>query len=327
MHELIESEKDARRLVDAQNLYVIRQKESEIGQLEFAQTKREQQLKDQVKLRNFLFLIIGLCIIVVALTYYLYVLNQRANKSLRVANAQVSHQNEKLQQLNATKDKFFSIIGHDLRGPLNSLTSFSGLLMNHTDSLSKEEIQTVAKDLDKSIKNLFVLLENLLEWSRAQAGVTEFRPDLFDLVALIDDNKALLKNQAQQKNITLVNRPMQPVTIKAHKQSINTVVRNLVSNAIKFTPPGGTITIDVQPGKSEVLVTVADTGVGIPKDVLQQLFRLDTKHSTRGTANEKGTGLGLILSKEFVERNGGSIGVSSEEGKGSTFYFTIPIVP
>lgn len=325
MHELIESDKDARRLVEAQNLYVIRQKESEINQLESVQTQREQQLAAQVKLRNFLFLIIGLGIIVVALILYLYLLNQRANNRLKAANAQVGHQNEKLQELNATKDKFFSIIGHDLKGPLNSLTSFSGLLMNHTDSLSKEEIQMVAKDLDKSLKNLFALLENLLEWSRAQTGGIEFTPEPFDLTALIEDNKTLLKNQAQQKNITLVSQQTQPLAVNAHKHSINTVVRNLVSNAIKFTPAGGTVTIDAQPGKGEVLVTVADTGVGIPKEVQQKLFRLDTKHSTKGTADEKGTGLGLILCKEFVERNGGSIGVSSEEGKGSTFYFTIPV--
>lgn len=325
MHELIESEKDARQLVEAQSLYIINQKESEINQLEDISTQRAEQLKAQMKLRNFLFLIIGLAIIIVVLIFYLYILNRQATRKLRAANAQVQQQNEKLQEVNAAKDKFFSIIGHDLKGPLNSLTSFSGLLMNHTDSLSKEEIRMVAKDLDKSLKNLFALLENLLEWSRAQTGGIEFTPEIFDLNTVVEENKALLQAQASQKEIEIQFEHNGPLSVNAHKHSVNTVVRNLMSNAIKFTKPGGTVTVSAQAGKGEVLVAVADTGVGIPSEVKNKLFRLDTKHSTKGTADEKGTGLGLILCKEFIEKNGGSIGVDSEEGKGSTFYFTIPL--
>jgi signal transduction histidine kinase len=325
IHDFIQNDRDERQLVETQNRYVIEQKESAIDQLESIRAQREEQIEAQVKLRNFLFLIIGLGAIIVVLIFYFYLLNRRSNRRLKVANEKVQQQNEQLQDLNATKDKFFSIIGHDLKGPLNSLTSFSGLLINHTDSLSKDEIKMLAKDLDKSLKNLFALLENLLEWSRAQTGSIEFKPEPFDLNMLLEENKELLKAQAQNKKINLVHNDLTGLPIKAHKHSVNTVIRNLIANAIKFTPPGGTVTISAQSAKEEVLVSVADTGVGIPAAVLEKLFRIDTKHSTKGTADEKGTGLGLILCKEFIEKNGGTIGVQSEEGKGSTFYFTLPL--
>jgi signal transduction histidine kinase len=326
LHELIQNEKNEHQLVETQNRYEIKKKESAIGQLESIRRQREGQIAEQVKLRNFLFLIIGLGAIIAVLIFYLYILNKRSNRRLKEANARVQQQNQELQDLNATKDKFFSIIGHDLKGPLNSLTSFSSLLINHTDSLTKDEIKMLASDLDKSLKNLFALLENLLEWSRAQTGGIEFKPETFDLNALMEENKELLKTQAQNKNIEIDHQNNQtPLTIKAHKHSVNTVLRNLIANAIKFTPQGGRVIIAAQPGKDEVFVSVADTGVGIPASVVQKLFRIDTKHSTKGTADEKGTGLGLILCKEFIEKNGGTIGVQSEEGKGSTFYFTLPV--
>jgi signal transduction histidine kinase len=264
-------------------------------------------------------------VIVVLLVLYLYIVKRRANKILEVANARVQQQNGQLQDLNATKDKFFSIISHDLKGPLNSLTSFSSLLINHTDSLSKDEIRMLAKDLDKSLKNLFALLENLLEWSRSQTGNIEFKPEVFDLNVLLEQNKGLLQTQALNKKIQIENRSAGDVAVKAHKHSVNTVVRNLISNAIKFTPEGGTITLEAVGGQNgDLMVSVKDTGVGMGPEVIQKLFRLDTKHTTKGTADEKGTGLGLILCKDFIEKNGGRIWVESTPGKGSVFYFSLP---
>jgi signal transduction histidine kinase len=236
----------------------------------------------------------------------------------------VQQQNTELQELNATKDKFFSIISHDLKGPLNSLTSFSGLLINHTDSLSKDEIRLLAKDLDKSLKNLFALLENLLEWSRSQTGNIEFNPEPFDVGTLLQVNTDLLNAQAKNKNISIINSNDKAVAVNAHKHSINTVIRNLVSNAVKFTPPGGTITLGLNQGIDKITISVADTGVGMGPEIIEKLFRIDTKHSTRGTADEKGTGLGLILCKDFIEKNGGKIWVESVVGKGTIFYFTLP---
>jgi signal transduction histidine kinase len=266
-----------------------------------------------------------LIVTILLLTVFLYLSKRRSNKQLKTSNAIIQAQNIQLQDLNATKDKFFSIIGHDVKGPLNSLSSFAGLLINHTDKLSKEDIQMLAKDLDKSLKNLFALLENLLEWSRSQTGNIEFNPEPFDLTAVLTENKALLEAQAANKKIQILQPHTTPLHIQAHRHSITTVVRNLLSNAIKFTPEGGTITLAIVPNASTVTVSIKDTGVGMSPEVIEKLFRIDTKHSTKGTADEKGTGLGLILCKDFIDKNGGNLGVTSEVDKGSTFYFTLPL--
>lgn len=324
IEEMIQSEMNERQLAETQKRYLLERSESQIEKLDAIRVQREKELLDQMRIRNFLFVIIGLGVVIVGLGFYLYLQKQQSNKLLKTVNTKVQQQNTALQELNATKDKFFSIISHDLKGPLNSLTSFSRLLINHSESLSKEEIQMLAKDLDKSLKNLFALLENLLEWSRSQTGNIEFKPEVFSITDTLVLNRDLLTAQAQNKGITLIVEPREEILINAHKNSIETVVRNLISNSIKFTPSGGTITVDAKRMNGQVLVSVVDTGVGMGPEILGKLFRIDTKHSTRGTADEKGTGLGLILCKDFVEKNGGEIGVTSELGKGSRFYFTIP---
>ncbi|MBT1705042.1 ATP-binding protein [Chryseosolibacter indicus] len=324
LNELISLEKDAKQVDETQNKHTLNQKESVIARLENIRTQSERKIAAQKELQKLLFTILGLGTIIVVLILVSYILQRRSNKKLQAANKTVQEQNLQLQELNATKDKFFSIISHDLKGPLNSFTSFSGLLINHTDSLSKDEIRMLAKDLDKSLKNLFDLLENLLEWSRSQTGNIEFKPEPFDLNQLLEGNRQLLAAQAQNKKITLVNSNLNPLNVDLHKHSINTVIRNLTSNAIKFTPEGGTITLSARENTNEFIISVTDTGVGMSKDILNKLFRIDTKHSTKGTADEKGTGLGLILCKEFVEKNGGRIWVESEVGKGSIFSFSVP---
>jgi signal transduction histidine kinase len=180
-------------------------------------------------------------------------------------------------------------------------------------------------DVDKSLKNLFALLENLLEWGRSQTGNIDFTPEPFDLAVVLNENQELLKGQAGNKKIALVNENKNALPVHAHRNSINTVVRNLISNAIKFTPEGGKITLNAEPEGKFIRVSVTDTGVGMSKEVIAKLFKIGTKHSTLGTSQEKGTGLGLILCKDFVEKNGGTIGVECAEGKGSTFYFRLPV--
>lgn len=324
MIEFEEAEKSDRQIVEAQNRYILDKKQSEIERLQAIRRDRDRQLASEIRTRNFLFMIIALTVIVIGMIVYLYLLKRKSNLNLEAANAQVQLQNQQLQELNATKDKFFSIISHDLKGPLNSLTSFSNLLINYYDSLSREEVQMLAKDFDKSVKNLFTLLENLLEWSRSQTGNIEFTPEPFNLSAVLRDNKLLLEGQAQNKKITLSQDIPDNIIVSAHKQSINTVIRNLISNAIKFTPEGGMILSRIQHEGDMVVVSVSDTGVGMSQAIIDKLFRIDTKHSTKGTADEKGTGLGLILCKEFVEKNGGHIRVQSEPGKGSVFSFSLP---
>lgn len=321
---MIKQEKDERKLLDMESSSVLEAKEHAIDKLEAKRLAHEKQLAEEKRTRYFLSALIVLTIVIAGLIFYMYRSKRNSNLVLQAANEKIIHQNTELQQLNATKDKFFSIISHDLKGPLNSLTSFSGLLINYFDSLSKEEIQTLAKDLDKSLKNLFALLENLLEWSRSQTGAIEFKAEPFDLSELIQQNIELLTTQAGTKEIRLQYSNLQPITVMAHKNSVTTVIRNLISNAIKFTPTGGTITLSATKSNEEALISIADTGVGMSKEVIDKIFRIDAKHSTKGTADEKGTGLGLVLCKDFVEKNNGSIGVQSEEGKGSTFYFTLP---
>jgi signal transduction histidine kinase len=324
--EFIQNEKNAQKLLTTQSQYDIGKVENKVAQVEAVKLLREKEIQEQKKFRDVLIALIGLGLIIVVLVLYLYVSKRRSNRELKTVNAKVQNQNRELQELNATKDKFFSIISHDLKGPLNSLTSFSGLLINHADSLSKEEIQMLAKDLDKSLKNLFSLLENLLEWSRSQTGNIEFTPETFDIKAILDLNVNLLQTQAQNKKISLLQPGTETVLVTAHKHSVNTVVRNLISNAIKFTPAGGKISLGISGDKEAVTISIQDTGVGMPKEVVDKLFRIDTKHSTKGTADEKGTGLGLILCKEFIEKNGGKIWVESTPGKGSVFSFSLPAV-
>lgn len=325
IYEFIQNGKQELQFLETQNRYVIGKKESEIEKLEALRAERDREIARQKQFRNILFVFVGLVIVIAGLLLILYLVKRRSNISLQVARRAVQQQNVKLQELNQTKDKFFSIISHDLKGPLNSLTSFSHLLINHTDSLSKDEIRMLAGDLDKSVRNLLSLLENLLEWSRAQTGNIDFTPEIFDLHELLEKNRNLLESQASAKKIAILVEQSDACRVKMHKASINTVVRNLVSNAIKFTPEGGKITLAIRTDDRHVQVDVADNGLGMTQDVIGRLFRLDSKHTTMGTANEKGTGLGLILCREFVEQNGGKIMVRSTVGKGSVFSLTFPV--
>lgn len=325
IHEFIRNEKQERQLLETQNRYVVGKKETEIEKLETVRLDREKELAAQEKFKNILFVLVVLVCVIAGLLFILYLVTRRSRRILELAKNEVQQQNIKLQDLNHTKDNFFSIISHDLKGPLNSLTSFSRLLIDHTDNLSKEEIRMLARDLDKSLKNLFALLENLLEWSRSQTGNIDFTSEVFDLAEILKTNKNLLESQARNKQIQILIEQEIECPVRLHKQSINTVVRNLISNAIKFTNEGGTIRLSLQRTNGFLSVSVADDGVGMGKEVVNRLFRIDHKHSSQGTANEKGTGLGLILCREFIEKNGGKIHVQSEPGKGSVFTCSFPI--
>jgi signal transduction histidine kinase len=324
MTELIVNERSEQQVIASQNLYEVKRKEGEIQELQKIRKQKERELAQQRKTEQQLYMIIAAGFVIAILLVWLYLLKRRSNKMLVFNNRRISEQNEQLHEANATKDKFFSIISHDLKGPLNSLTSFSSLLIHHTDSLTKDEIQMLAKDLDKSLKNLFDLLENLLEWSRSQTGNIDFKREEFDVAALVRTTVELLSVQAANKSIKLTASLPDGCRVMAHRHSVNTVIRNLISNALKFTPASGTVTVSARTDGDMLTIAVADSGVGMPREVLTKLFRIDTKYTTKGTADERGTGLGLILCKEFVEKNGGTIKVESEEGKGSVFTFTLP---
>jgi len=232
--------------------------------------------------------------------------------------------NKELSQLNAEKDKFFSIIAHDLKSPFNAIIGFSDLLVAQVDKNNLEKIKNYASIIQQSSHRAMGLLMNLMEWSQSQTGRMNFSPQHFELVELIDETVLLLIDAALQKSITIRNNLPFITLVYADKAMISTVLRNLISNAIKFTKSGGNIVISASENQNELTVSVKDSGIGISKDRIEKLFRLDESYSTTGTNNEKGTGLGLILCKEFVEKHQGKIWAESEVGIGSTFYFTIP---
>ncbi len=322
--ELIFSEASEKKIEEISSRYVIREKEREIKELEAENSLRESQLEAS---RRFIITLVALIVLMIVSAVFFtrsYRDKKKFNEKLKEVNTRILRQNEQLKELNSTKDKFFSIIGHDLKGPLNSLTSFSQLLINHTASLTEEEIRTIAKDLDKSLKNLYELLENLLGWARSQTGRIEFSPEKFRISEVIRENIRLLKKAALNKKIKVELMVDDDVYVYADKNSVRTVIRNLLSNAIKFTHEEGVITIYVDEWKDSVEIGVHDTGVGMPPEVRDKIFDISAKHSTLGTNNEKGTGLGLLLCKEFVERNDGCITVESEVNAGSTFKFTLP---
>lgn len=230
-----------------------------------------------------------------------------------------------LRALNAKKDKFFSIIAHDLRSPLVGLVGLTDLLKDNYKELSEEKIQHYLKYANEASHNVFKLLENLLEWSKSQTGRVEFRPESIDITELIQDAFGVANIAAQSKNINLINYAFSEIKLSADKNMVFTVLRNLISNAIKYTPNGGRIEVDAKQKEQYMVISVKDSGVGIPLDKQVKLFKIEENYSTKGTEKEAGSGLGLIICKEFVEKHGGEIWCKSEEGNGSTFSFSLPV--
>ncbi len=242
----------------------------------------------------------------------------------KLAELKLEKQTRQLQEINATKDKFFSIIAHDLKNPFNTILGFSDVLITDFHELEKDEIFKYLSMIHNSSKQAYSLLENLLLWARTQTGNIAFQPQLFDLRSCILDIIELCKNQSARKNISLSSDIKSHSFIIADKNMVNTIILNLLSNAIKFTPQDGKVNISVNTRKDCFEISIRDTGIGISPENIDNIFRLDRKTTTLGTERETGSGLGLILCKEFVSKHGGALWVESESGKGSTFKFTIP---
>ncbi len=246
---------------------------------------------------------------------------------LRQIGEEVKLKNEQLIKINAEKDKFFSIIAHDLRSPFTSIMGFSELLLDQVKVRDYKGVEEYADIILKSSTRAVDLLMNLMYWARSQTGRIAFNPVKIDMRSLIGETILLFEEIAQQKNISIGKKIDADISALADKAMISTVLRNLLSNAIKFTYPGGTIHIAVESTPNALLVSVRDNGMGISKTNLEKIFRLDETTSTTGTQQEKGTGLGLILCKEFIEKHQKRIWVVSKVGEGSTFYFTLPVGP
>jgi len=229
-----------------------------------------------------------------------------------------------LRQLNATKDKFFSIIAHDLKSPFSAILGFSQLLTDEYRDLDSRSIGHYAGLINSSVQQTYNLLENLLEWAKSQQGNIPFKPVPVLLEKLVSTTIAGLQDIAGQKNLKIINFIPNSLVLVADENMLSFILRNLITNAIKFNNKNGRCLVTADVADSIVLITISDNGIGMSDESISKLFRVETSFSTRGTANEKGSGLGLILCKEFVEKHGGKISAESEMGKGSTFRFTIP---
>jgi len=236
----------------------------------------------------------------------------------------INSANEQLNEANQTKDTFFSIIAHDLKNPFNAILGYTYLLSEHYDEYDEAERKQFIADIGYSSRITYELLENLLNWARTQSGKIEINNEHLNLYDLIQRCLESHTSNAQSKEITLEN--MVPESLMAHLDlnTMRVVFNNLISNAVKFTPNGGHISISGKQSETEIQIKVKDTGVGMSDEVIRKLLLLDGTHSTPGTGNENGTGLGLILVKEFLRRNGGELDIHSEPGKGTEFLLRIP---
>ena len=299
---------DSRKRIDhLQVVYDVEKKEKE-NQLE---------LDRQKLLRNFLALVSVLVIIIALATYNRYRIKKKAEQALRLSE-------QKLKKMNAAKDRLFTIIAHDLGSPLNSLLLSSAHLKNHFQSLDEQDLKEFIHNIYRQTRDMADLLENLLQWAMVRIGKMEQNPETLDLRLLADETVEQVKFMAQKKKIHLVSHIMEDTPAWADKHMMKAVMRNLLSNAVKYTPPGGEIKITSKDTGNRVEITVSDNGVGIDKEKKERLFKEEIHESTRGTIKEKGTGLGLVLCKEFVEKNGGEIRVQSQPDRGSHFSFTLP---
>lgn len=249
---------------------------------------------------------------------------KKAKKTISQQNDELEKQQQKLYELNASKDKFFSIIAHDLRNPIAGFLNLTEILSDNFGTFSEKESKEFIDIMNQASKQLYNLLENLLQWSRSQTGNVPFEPKYFSLKKIVENTIDLLMMNIENKKIKVYIKIDDLCQVYADENMTTTVIRNLVSNAIKFSNPDGNIIIRAEKSESFVVISVIDNGVGMRNEDREKLFRIDQHHTTVGTSNEKGTGLGLILCKEFVLRNGGQIWVESDLNKGSTFSFTLP---
>ncbi|HKJ07261.1 MAG TPA: tetratricopeptide repeat-containing sensor histidine kinase, partial [Flavobacteriaceae bacterium] len=296
----------------------------------------ENEIKD-LKYESERKFVMGLIALVVVFGFMLILLinNQTAKKKaynlLAFKNYQIhkmkdeiQEQRDNLNQLNLTKDRFFSIIAHDLKNPFNSIKGFTELLIENDSSYNSEKRAKFLKIIKGATNKASNLLSNLLIWANTQSGSIQYNPTKLNLKDVVASVFSLLEIQAINKDIEMVNTVDYSINVMADENMLDTILRNLLSNAIKFTNNNGKILVNASENSNDVTVEVMDNGVGISEEDKESLFKIDVKNSNVGTANEQGSGLGLILCKEFVDKHNGKIWVESESDKGSNFIFTIP---
>lgn len=296
-------------------------RDTKIAALNLERSLKDNTIRRQEFVRNILVVVMALSVILLATVYRSGQRRRQINTLLLRHQEEMETRSEELERLNQVKDKFFSIISHDLRSPINALAGLLDLL--DKGAVKPEELSRHIHELKSRFAHTRTLLNNLLDWTLLQMDKLNLQPTRIDIHKIVHENIQLL-GTIQSKRIALHNRVPEHSIGFADSNTINLVMRNLITNALKFTKDGGQVVISAEDVGGEWLVSVEDNGVGMDSDVLKILFDKTAPYTTRGTANEKGTGLGLILCKEFVEKNGGKIFVESTAGKGSTFSFTVP---
>ncbi len=267
---------------------------------------------------NLLFILTFIVLVLLVAVIVLLTSKLRLVKNLRQSN-------DELIQLNSTKDKFFSIIAHDLKSPFNTLMGFSEMLSLHSESKSKEDIIKASGLIFNSTRKLYLLVDNLLQWSRTQLGTTRYSPEMLDISIISSNIVSILRINAEEKDIVISLDIAAGTVAWGDKDLFSGVLRNLISNAIKFSRVGSIILIRAVEKNNLLELSVKDSGVGMTKQIADNIFNIDNNTSTEGTFNETGTGLGLVLCKEFVFLNKGNIWVESELEKGTIFTFTLPL--
>lgn len=263
---------------------------------------------------------------------YLFISKEQDQHKLReqysqiaVQNDEISQVNVELKELNATKDKFFKIMGHDLKSPIGQMINVFQLIQDEYEELTSEKILNLIQSMKETSVRGLKLLENILEWARSQTGDISFKSEPVSIAELIQENIELFEEQTESKHIQIKTSGLYQKPVLMDRNMIRTVVRNLLSNAIKFTREQGEIEISSRIEGEKLIVSIQDNGVGMSEEDCGKLFHIDAQHTTLGTNDEKGTGLGLILSKEFMDRHRGAIWIKSKPGEGSVFSFSVPL--
>ncbi|MBC8415241.1 MAG: tetratricopeptide repeat-containing sensor histidine kinase [Candidatus Cloacimonetes bacterium] len=324
LKDSIFNEEKHKQFAEMQTKYETEKKERENESLRYDLELKRLEIERQKIQRNFLAMIAGIILISAIIIYIQLRAKNRAFLALKKANEMISNQKTELERLNKTRDRFFSIISHDLRNSL--VTTKMGVeLLDNIEDLDKEEMFVVVHEIKSSVEIVSKLLENLLEWARIQIGRIWVEPEDFSLSEVLDDVLLTVRAKLEQKYITLTSKLDSTLIINADRNMVFSVLQNLITNAIKFTNENGLIKISQEKANQDLMIVISDNGIGMSSDRLSRLFKVDEIVSTPGTNEEKGTGLGLILCKEFIEKNGGSITVESKDLKGTTVSFTLPL--
>jgi signal transduction histidine kinase len=326
LQDSLQEESNSDKIAQLQTQFESEKKEKENEILRVKNQVTQKQLEQEQLRTTSLFIFSFLALAVIALIVILFRSKVRVNKHINEINKKLEESNQKLKHTNATKDKFFSIIAHDLRSPFNAILGLSGLLKDELESTKNMDvIRNYNNMVDESAHSLFSLLENLLQWAKSQQGRLEFSPTEFDFYTIMEANLKIFKSKTADKSVELNSLIEKNTIAYGDINMVDSTLRNLISNALKYTLKGGNILISSKIKNNQLYLSVRDNGIGIRKEDQKKLFQLDSNYSTTGTNSESGSGLGLILCKEFVHKNGGEIWVESKLGKGSEFIFTLPL--